>query len=131
MDAEKFLEMDAAEIDALSPLEKIQLMASANKIDIKDPKPNCKKCYGRGYTGLMAETKAPIFCTCLFRGQKANNQQAEKDFKNMSREEIRKNPTYMKFYKELRTNNRVKRLKQINGEVDATTVDQSKDANAN
>jgi len=28
------------------------------------PKSNCKKCYGRGYTGIDSKTKFHIMCTC-------------------------------------------------------------------
>ena len=32
-----------------------------------DPKPNCKRCFGRGYIGRDTETGSFILCKCAFR----------------------------------------------------------------
>jgi hypothetical protein len=35
------------------------------------PKPNCKKCHGRGYVGTNVLTKEKVVCLCTKRGNKA------------------------------------------------------------
>lgn len=32
---------------------------------INNPNPKCKSCYGRGYIGRLANSKAPIPCKCI------------------------------------------------------------------
>jgi len=106
-------ELTDEEFANISELDMIKAMALKNNISIDDPNPKCKKCYGRGYRGKHANTGAPVPCSCLFRNQEKNPFNEVKDFKHMSRKEIRSNPTYMKFYKELRTNERVKKLQEL------------------
>ena len=48
------------------PLEVIKAAAEGIGLILNNPKPNCKKCFGRGYTGRNHETREPIPCTCLF-----------------------------------------------------------------
>lgn len=48
------------------PLLIIKLAAKGMGIIIDDPKPNCKKCYGRGYLGRKVNTGEPIPCSCIF-----------------------------------------------------------------
>lgn len=50
----------------LDPLEVIQAAAQGIGLVLNDPKPNCKHCHGRGWTGRNAETKEPIPCSCIF-----------------------------------------------------------------
>jgi hypothetical protein len=50
----------------LTPLQVIKGMARTLGQEINDPKPNCKLCYGRGYTGRDSESKAPIPCLCMY-----------------------------------------------------------------
>lgn len=50
----------------LAPLELLKLSAEKAGIKIKDPNPNCKKCYGRGYVGFESGSKIPRGCNCLF-----------------------------------------------------------------
>lgn len=48
------------------PMEIIKAAAEGMGIILNDPKPNCKKCYGRGYIGRRADTGEPIPCTCIY-----------------------------------------------------------------
>lgn len=50
----------------LSPIEIMKTAAEKAKITILDPDPNCGKCFGRGYTGLVAGTTMPVACKCIF-----------------------------------------------------------------
>lgn len=34
-------------------------------IEEYSPKSNCKKCYGRGYTGIVFKTKNLVVCKCV------------------------------------------------------------------
>jgi hypothetical protein len=70
--ADKFVDTkDGTVIDKtnLTPFQMIKAIAKQNNITIQEPSKGCKKCYGRGHEGLDKETKMPIPCRCLFRGQ--------------------------------------------------------------
>lgn len=53
-------------LDPNDPLTKIKTAAKMMNIAIKDPKKDCKKCYGRGYTGTKVATGEPVPCICIF-----------------------------------------------------------------
>lgn len=59
-------EAKAADIRNMEPLEAIKAAAEGIGLILNDPKPNCKKCHGRGYIGRHADTGEPIACSCLF-----------------------------------------------------------------
>jgi len=50
----------------MSEFDKIQLAAKEHGVKINSPKPNCKKCYGRGYVSVDTKSKLPNPCTCIF-----------------------------------------------------------------
>ena len=57
------------ELVALKSADPMWIMKAAAEgmgIILNDPKPNCKKCHGRGYLGRKADTGEPIPCTCIF-----------------------------------------------------------------
>lgn len=57
------------ELVALKNADPMWIMKAAAEsmgILLNDPKPNCKKCHGRGYLGRKADTGEPIPCTCIF-----------------------------------------------------------------
>jgi hypothetical protein len=56
-------EMNLREMD---PLKVIKAAAEGIGLILNDPKPNCKKCHGRGYLGRHADTGEPVACSCLF-----------------------------------------------------------------
>ena len=60
------------DVTKLSPLEKIRLVESKFGLKIDDPDPSCKKCHGRGYTGILANG-SPDPCLCLHRTYKKEN----------------------------------------------------------
>lgn len=47
-------------------LKSIILAASELNVDLKNPNPRCKKCFGRGWTGKKTSGD-PIPCQCIFR----------------------------------------------------------------
>ena len=56
-----------------TPFERMKIVADNAGIDIKDPKKNCKHCYGRGYVGFVNDPKdkddkdkEPVPCHCIF-----------------------------------------------------------------
>lgn len=54
------------DLRSMNPWQIIKESAMAMGILINNPKPNCKKCHGRGYIGRHADTGEPIACTCIF-----------------------------------------------------------------
>ncbi len=53
-------------VEEPSIFDHIKTIAHGMDINIRDPDPNCKLCYGKGYTGLNTEDKSPIACKCIF-----------------------------------------------------------------
>lgn len=49
------------------------------ELDVK-PKPNCKWCYGRGYTGIDAKTKREITCPCIIKQLQKSAKKAKIQF---------------------------------------------------
>jgi excinuclease UvrABC ATPase subunit len=49
----------------LPPLEQIKIAARSMGQTINEPKKNCKKCHGRGYTGFTLEGNIPVACSCI------------------------------------------------------------------
>jgi hypothetical protein len=75
---------------ALTPFQVIKGLANTLGQTINDPIPSCKQCYGRGYTGRDATTKAPIPCQCIFpKENKATNDYIQNRTQRMSRAERR------------------------------------------
>jgi hypothetical protein len=55
--------------EELKNLPEIDIMKSSAQtigVTLKDPKKDCRKCYGRGFIGKDAKTGQPIACTCVF-----------------------------------------------------------------
>ena len=51
---------------SLTPFEQIKVTAKSMNITLNDPKKNCKKCSGRGYTGIHVSDRSPIPCSCIY-----------------------------------------------------------------
>lgn len=49
----------------VSPMEVIKKLAEQQKIQLKEPKSNCKHCYGRGWIGRL-QNGAPLECSCIY-----------------------------------------------------------------
>ena len=71
--AEDFLPQDKkTDIRSMDPWQVIKEAANAAGIPIKNPKPNCKHCHGRGYVGRYADSGEPIACRCIFEQEKTD-----------------------------------------------------------
>lgn len=77
------------DIKTMDPFVVIVEAARAMGIEIQKPKPNCKKCHGRGYIGRHADSGEPIACTCIFPKQKFDREIGEIPHKPMNRAERR------------------------------------------
>lgn len=77
------------DIKTMDPFVVIVEAARAIGIEIQKPKPNCKKCHGRGYIGRHADSGEPIACTCIFPKQKFDREIGEIPHKPMNRAERR------------------------------------------
>ena len=53
----------------ITPLQKIKFAAEKFGLELNDPNPSCKRCFGRGYTSIDSKTKVPVSCTCLLPKQ--------------------------------------------------------------
>lgn len=63
-----------------TPFENIKAAAAAFGIDVKDPNPKCKHCFGRGYTGInVAHNREPIPCKCIMPEMNAATEKAYED----------------------------------------------------
>ena len=49
----------------LTPFEKIKFAANKFGMELNDPNSSCKKCFGRGYTGVDSKTGIPVACQCI------------------------------------------------------------------
>lgn len=59
-------EEDLINLRNADPMLIMKAAAEGMGFALQDPKPNCKKCHGRGYLGRKADTGEPIPCTCIF-----------------------------------------------------------------
>lgn len=59
-------EEELIDLKNTDPMIIMKLAAEGMGIILNDPKPNCKKCHGRGYLGRKADTGEPIPCTCIY-----------------------------------------------------------------
>lgn len=57
---------DMIDLKTADPMMIMKLAAEGMGIVLNDPKPNCKKCHGRGYLGRKADTGEPIPCICIY-----------------------------------------------------------------
>lgn len=51
----------------LSILDRLKISAKHLGQTLDDPDPSCKKCYGRGYTGINLDGNLPQPCNCLYK----------------------------------------------------------------
>lgn len=69
--ADDFLENDIRNVD---PWKVIKASAEGMCIKIRNPKPSCKHCHGRGWVGRKADTGEPIACRCIFEKEVYDSQ---------------------------------------------------------
>jgi len=100
---EEFIDTKSGEVveqEKLDPMDVIRKIAQKIGTEIQDPKPGCKHCYGRGYTGRDAETKAPIPCNCIYpkkEGESAVQEQVvQESMRRLSRHQRRRLKAYTK-----------------------------------
>lgn len=77
------------DIKTMDPFVVIVQAARAMGIEIQNPKPNCKKCHGRGYIGRHADSGEPVACTCIFPKQDFDREIGEIQRKPLNRAERR------------------------------------------
>ena len=58
-------ELTREELNAMEPLDRIKAACERAHIILKDPDPECKKCFGRGYIAVK-ESGEPIPCDCIY-----------------------------------------------------------------
>jgi len=76
--------------EELSVSEKIYYMAQSLGLNILPPKPSCKTCYGRGYTGISKESQLPVLCHCVIPPATNEIEKAAREQVSMGRSERRK-----------------------------------------
>jgi hypothetical protein len=62
----------------LPPLEQIRIAAKNLNQTINEPHKNCKKCYGRGYTGINLDGNVPVPCSCIYEEYYKTNPDAKR-----------------------------------------------------
>lgn len=83
--------VNAQDFKSMDPWRIIVETAQAAGIEIHKPKPNCKKCHGRGYVGRHADTGEPVACTCIFPKQEFDREIGNVPHRPMNRAERRAN----------------------------------------
>jgi len=76
---ESFID-DSGEVQSkkdLTPFQIIKEIGRQNGYEVKDPKKSCKKCYGRGYTGIEKDTRIPLPCSCIFETRTPNQKMSD------------------------------------------------------
>lgn len=95
---DEFININSGEVvkqDIIDPMDVIRKVAEKTGTKIQNPNPKCKfkGCYGRGYIGRDAKTKAPIPCKCIFpkvEGEELIQRQvAEESMRKMTKKEKR------------------------------------------
>jgi len=67
--ADQYVDVKAGNVinkDDLSPWEIIKMVAKDNNYIVQEPKKSCNHCHGRGYEGIVHDTKMPVPCRCIF-----------------------------------------------------------------
>jgi len=87
-DRDEFVDMKTGEVidkEKIDPMDVIRKIAEKTGTKIQDPKKNCKKCWGRGYTARDAETKAPIPCKCIYPKLEGEELKQQQEMENRMR----------------------------------------------
>jgi hypothetical protein len=64
---------NAIDPKSISVFERLKLFAKQMGQEVNDPNPKCKKCYGRGYTGINIDGDIPQPCNCIYKKFFAEN----------------------------------------------------------
>ncbi len=73
----------------------IARMCIGMHIGIQLPKPSCKHCNGRGYTGIDTATKSPIPCNCIYTDEMGNPEHYRKFNRDDRRGSAKRSKTRM------------------------------------
>ena len=76
--------------EELTISEKIYYMAQTLGLNILPPKPTCRTCHGKGYTGMNNVTQLPVLCHCVIPPATNEVEQAARQQIYMGRSERRK-----------------------------------------
>jgi hypothetical protein len=92
-----------------TPFERIKHSAASYDLKILDPKPNCRKCNGRGYLGIRVDpvtnkaTEIPVPCPCIYPKPTTVDEKIQRDsaqhiqsIKYMNRKQRREKEKLMK-----------------------------------
>lgn len=59
--------------ETLTVAQKLKFIATSMGQTVNDPDPKCKKCWGRGYTGINPDGNIPHVCDCMYKEFYAQN----------------------------------------------------------
>jgi len=82
-DADAFVDAKDGKVinkEDLTPFEMIKAIAQQTNTIIRNPKKDCKKCYGRGYSGIESKTRMPIPCNCIYPPRPESTKENEKAY---------------------------------------------------
>ncbi len=80
---------EVLEAKDLSPWKIIKLTAQQMGIEIKEPRKGCKRCFGRGYSGIKADTKEPVPCNCIYTDKQKMEEAYQNKVTHLSRKQRR------------------------------------------
>lgn len=78
-----FLDPATGEIvdrNSLPILEQIKQVAKSIGQEVNAPNKSCKKCHGRGYTGINLDGNIPVACDCIFKEWHKANPKKDQNF---------------------------------------------------
>lgn len=100
----------------LTIFQKIKILAQKMGYEINDPKKDCRKCWGRGYTALKKDTHEPILCMCIFKPEDKANMQNTPTQKLSRVQRRRMSKLMRKRMKRINVNKIIEQVKQENEE---------------
>jgi len=85
--------------NTLTVAQKLKYIATSLGQTVNDPDPKCKKCYGRGYTGINPDGNIPHVCDCMYKEFYANNPHwRNQQMPSWNRKDKRRHEKQMKKY---------------------------------
>lgn len=100
----------------LTIFQKIKIIAQRMGYEINDPKKDCRKCWGRGYTGLKKDTKEPVLCSCIFKPEDRANMQQSPDQKMSRAQRRHMDKVVRRRMKRVNVNKLIEQVKKEQGE---------------